>query len=106
MINEEIYRELHTLKQNEDVKRFVELLGLARLDSGLGATHIKDMGFTKEFVDEAQSFGYSLFGELMAEPVENLANELTSSHFKELAYKAKILGFNFSIPVDAIAATA
>lgn len=100
---EEAYRELHSLKQNKDVKRFLELISQTRLDSGLGATHIKDMGFTKDFVNEAASFGYSLFGELMSAPVENLKDELSSKHLKELAYKAKILGFSFPASTVAIA---
>ena len=98
---EEMYQELHALRQNKDVKRFLELLGQTRLDSGLGATHIKDMGFTKEFVAEAASHGYSLFGELMAVPIETLNSELTPNHLRELAYKAKILGFSFPIAATA-----
>ncbi len=82
-----MYSELHELKKDKEVMRFLTLLQMANLTDGIESNPIYKMGFSPAFVLTAKQNDFDLYGELISAPLAELAQIFPLSQLEELMLK-------------------
>ena len=90
MRNEE-YAELHALKSDKEVRRFMQLSRAVGEDESIDSIPITKIGFTPGFVEAAKKHHYDVYGELASVSSRQLKKDFTGEQLKELMDKINAL---------------
>lgn len=105
----QIYEELHKLKNDSEVKRYVELMEIVNKDESILSVPIYKTGLSPEFVKKAKKAGYSVYGELVATLASDeaqLEKDLGKDLVGELVLREKIFNNSVVSPGARISASA